>query len=108
MTEWLTSKNPCRICQKSCSLDYECEERANYEYDCIKKLEEYENAERQGRLVILPCKIGTPIYAIRQSWNGYNIDRKKFSYGMIGKFEKTVFLTREEAEKALKEMEVKA
>lgn len=105
MTERLTDKNPCRTCQKSCSLDYECEERAIYEYDCIKKLAEYENAEEEERLVILPCKIGTIVYVIRQSWNGWNIDKKKFSYAMIGKVGKTVFLTREKAEKALKEME---
>lgn len=72
--------------------------------DIIDKLAEYETAEEEGRLVILPCKIGTIVYVIRQSWNGWNIDKKKFSYAMIGKVGKTVFLTSEEAEKALKEM----
>lgn len=67
----------------------------------INKLAEYETAEEEGRLVILPCKIGTIVYVIRQSWNGWNIDKKKFSYAMIGKVGKTVFLTSEEAEKAL-------
>lgn len=68
----------------------------------IQKLSEYETAEEDGRLVVLPCKIGTIVFVIRQSWNGYNIDKKKFTYGMIGKFGKTVFLTKEKAEKALK------
>ena len=67
----------------------------------LEKLAEYETAEEEGRLVILPCKIGTIVYVIRQSWNGWNIDKKKFSYAMIGKVGKTVFLTSEEAEKAL-------
>lgn len=67
----------------------------------INKLAEYETAEEEGQLVILPCKIGTIVYVIRQSWNGWNIDKKKFSYAMIGKVGKTVFLTSEEAEKAL-------
>ena len=106
MTERLSDKNPCKTCQKSCSLDYECEERANYEYDCIKKLAEYETAEDEGRLVVLPCKVGDIVYVIRQSWNGWNIDKKKFSYAMIGKVGKTVFLTREEAEKALEERNI--
>ena len=70
-------------------------------YCGMEKLAEYETAEEEGRLVILPCKIGTIVYVIRQSWNGWNIDKKKFSYAMIGKVGKTVFLTSEEAEKAL-------
>lgn len=32
----------------------------------INKLAEYETAEEEGRLVILPCKIGTIVYVIRQ------------------------------------------
>lgn len=73
--------------------------------DIIDKLSEYEAAEEEGRLVVLPCKVGDAVHVLRQSWNGWNIDKKKFTYGMIGKFGKTVFLAREEAEKALKEME---
>lgn len=69
----------------------------------IDKLAEYEIAEDEGRLVILPCKIGTIVYAIRQSWYGYVIDKKRFSYEMIGKVGRSVFFTCEEAEKALKE-----
>ena len=104
MTERLSDKNPCKTCQKSCSLDYECEERANYEYDCIKKLAEYETAEEEGRLVVLPCNLGTPVYFLRRGFDGWRIDSRKFVYGMIGEVVKTVFLTKEEAEKALKEM----
>lgn len=69
----------------------------------IDKLAEYEIAEDEGRLVILPCKIGTIVYAIRQSWYGYTIDKKRFSYEMIGKVGRSVFFTCEEAEKALEE-----
>lgn len=68
-----------------------------------EKLAEYETAEEEGRLVILPCKIGTIVYAIRQSWYGYVIDKKRFSYEMIGKIGRSVFFTCEEAEKALEE-----
>ena len=73
----------------------------------IKKLYEYEAAEEEGRLVVLPCKVGDTVYVLRQSWNGWNIDKEKFTYRMIGKLGKTVFLARGEAEKALQEMEGK-
>lgn len=73
--------------------------------DIIDKLSEYEAAEEEGRLVVLPCKVGDAVHVLHQSWNGWNVDKKKFTYGMIGKFGKTVFLAREEAKKALKEME---
>lgn len=69
----------------------------------LEKLVEYEDAEEDGLLVRLPCKIGQQVYVIREGWNGYNIDKKKFTYGMIGKFGKTVFLTQETAKERLKE-----
>ena len=31
----------------------------------IARLRELESAEREGRLVVLPCKVGTPIFFIR-------------------------------------------
>ena len=74
-----------------------------HERQATQKLAEYETAEEDGRLVILPCKIGTIVYAIRQSWHGYVIDKKRFSYEMIGKVGRSVFFTCEEAEKALEE-----
>ena len=73
----------------------------------IDKLAEYETAEDKGRLVVLPCKVGAPVCFLRHGFDGWRIDNRKFTYGMIGKFGKTVFLTRGEAEKALKEMEGK-
>lgn len=114
VTERLSDKNPCKTCQKSCSLDYECEERANYEYDCIKKLEEYEAAEEDGRMVVLPCKIGTTVFqisygfifieAINRWINTYDIVEKPFKLWMVDEYGKSIFLTRKKAKKALKEM----
>ena len=106
MTERLT--NPCRNCCESFNgeryswlpICEHCKERIAYE----KFLK---TADKEGRLVVLPCKVGDAVYVLRQSWNGWNIDKKKFTYAMIGKVCKTVFLAREEAEKALKEMEGK-
>lgn len=90
-----------------------------------KKLCEYEDAEEQGLLLKLPCKVGDTVwfagnkfvndYEIRRFiideigidaiqvaktikgkdyWNSFNIDD----------FGKTVFLTQEQAEEALKKM----
>lgn len=73
-------------------------------WEAIKKLADLEDLEEEGRLIKLPCKIGTWCYCLRCSWNGYNIDKKKFKLGMLEKFNKTVFLTKEEAEKALEQM----
>ena len=91
---------------------------------CLKKLQEYEDAEEQG--LLLPCKVGDTLYAI-----GFNNDKpvvyesvvlniliaeKEIAFIVkIGEFEinsqlkqsmfgKTVFLTKAEAEQKLNEM----
>ena len=87
-----------------------------------EKLGKYEDLEEQGRLVKLPCKIGTEVYDIT-CWDDieekvvvkgkayYRIVRKHkvtklpFTYSDIDDFGKTVFLTKSEAEQKLKEME---
>lgn len=107
MTERLSDKNPCNDCRLYNPCTGPCGKWHEWNTSILQKLAEYETAEEEGRLVVLPCKFGDTMYVLRQSWNGWNIDKKKFSYRMIGKFGKTVFLTREEAEKALKEMEGK-
>ena len=75
----------------------------------IDKLAEYETAEEEGRLVVLPCKVGTRVYEIYQfcGCGAWEIEEHKIKLEDLDKIGKTVFLTREEAEKALKEMEVK-
>lgn len=91
-----------------------------------EKLSRYEQAEQEGRLVELPCKIGTPAFwqhmDCEQPYKPENcIDHEgscdkcphrvptaipiEFNYQDIPRFGKTVFLTREEAENALKERE---
>ena len=123
MTESLSNKNPCNDCKIDrqignpnrweCECDM-CSKPYEWKNDCIKKLAEYETAEEEGRLVVLPCKVGTTVYVIDYTWNygeigdkakrNYFIKRMSFVYGMINVFNKTVFLTRKEAEKALEEM----
>lgn len=102
------------------------EEILGDEYD-LNRLAELVKADKEGRCVTLPCKIGDKVYFIRSHFNKYceipleaNVHRiiiekaetifktvtkggldRNFYQRDIGK---TVFLTYEQAEKALKEM----
>lgn len=83
----------------------------------LEKLSAYETAEEEGRLVVLPCKVGRTVYCILytlafgeigdKAEKHYFITETKFEYGMIDDLNETVFLTREEAEKALEEIKSK-
>lgn len=92
--------------------------------DACKKLAEYEQLEEQGLLVRLPCKVGDMVYVPTRNFiselrivmisvdmhgtyfrwmlnSGIYPNLDGFSGNKLGK---TVFLTREEAEKKLEEM----
>lgn len=79
-----------------------------WEIDVIKKLAAYEDAEEQGRLVILPCKVGDTVYVVKNVVSrGYpdpiitkQIFEEKFRYEHLN-FSQNVYLTYEEAEIAL-------
>ena len=77
-----------------------------------EKLAEYETAEEEGRLVMLPCKIGDFVYKIIYQRDNFDdrsyriVTEVRFRLDMIDDIGKTIFLTREEAEKALKESEI--
>lgn len=91
-------------------------------YKAADKLATYEDLEEQGLLVRLPCNVGDDLYCIV---NGEVKKLKVHSFGVpdfeitdiefkyvdgfkivrfVGEVGKTVFLTREEAEKKLEEM----
>ena len=94
-------------------------------YLAMEKLEEYETAEEDGRLVVLPCVVGDILHKLTRDFiseyrvvfieistcgnlffhtqhiKGINDTGEIFSEDMIGK---TIFLTKEAAEKALKEI----
>ena len=98
----------------------ECEDKlckdicGDIEYDCsecelekaFEKLADYEDLEEQGLLVRLPCKVGTEVYYILGIPNKTPcvIDKCVFELSDIDKIGKSLFLTREEAEKKLEEM----
>lgn len=71
-----------------------------------EELQHYKDLEEQGRLIELPCKVGTPIYYISKKVNGrWYVGEYYFNLAYVNDFGKTVFLTREEAEIRLKELE---
>lgn len=101
------------------------------EQEGVARLRELAEADKDGRLVVLPCKVGDTVWVTRNPWTGkllkkpldaYVNGMKMYSHGLyvnllfdtrkingtrdyeINHIGKTVFLTREEAEKALEAM----
>ena len=77
----------------------------------IARLRELAVADQEGRVLVLPCKEGTTVYCISRPIATYP-DKSKpevvpiaFTRNDLLKFGTRVFLAREEAEKALAEME---
>lgn len=71
------------------------------------RLRELAEADKDGRLVVLPCKPGDTVYMISWRLNGrHEIEERVFglTYFDPAKYGKDYFLTREEAEKALEAM----
>ena len=138
MTERLSDKNPCINCKVDrqignpnrweCECD-SCDKPNDWKSECVKKLAEYETAEEEGRLVILPkCSIGDTVYLpidfqnkiytgkiegfeyskMRNAWVAkIRTDDEGTCYEAFEDFGKTFFLDIEDAAKALKEMEGK-
>lgn len=125
---YTTKEGECLFC-KNCIEHSNCEAECNAINICIKKLSAYEIAEEEGRLKVLPCKVGDIIFcivrpgiirqfkvlsieiyeygAILELLYGGNVEKYRFwrMYMPSDDFGKKLFLTSKEAEKALKEME---
>lgn len=97
----------------------------------LKKLADYEDLEEQGLLMKLPVPLGTTVYTLStifdciydydcksyQKWKckedipceyekrSYHIKETEFGFVMAHSIGETVFLTREEAEKKLEEIQ---
>lgn len=82
----------------------------NYDLDRLRELVQ---ADRDGRCVVLPCKLGTSVYSVRHervpdddyrmsSHIEISIVTQKFRLIHADCIGKTVFLSRKEAEDALK------
>ena len=106
------------ICKKEISIDCNanCKD-CDYIYECFKKLADYEDAEEQGLLLKLPCKVGTPIWWISHRnfiFDGIVEGYRLLNNGIVlldafgwgyGEFGENVFLTKEEAEQKLASMQ---
>ena len=110
-----------------CECD-RCDKPNDWKNECVKKLAKYETPEDDGRLVVLPCKSGQDLFGIYNGAivdgyaDGYLMEKisvdsnsehwiwfqdkysKNFWKVSFEDFGKTIFLIREEAEKALKEI----
>ena len=93
--------------------------------DVLGKLAEYEDLEEQGLLLRLPCKVGDTVFKLKRhnycvgichkdiscsecrANTPFGIVERKFKLNELKEIGKTVFLTKEEAEQKLKEMESK-
>ena len=72
----------------------------------IVRLRELAQAKKEGRLVVLPCEIGSPVYSHARKLDGADYVREtEFWWSDIPQMGKTVFLTREVAEAALNDLE---
>ena len=95
----------------------------NNRHKVLQKLAEYEDLEEQGKLLKLPCAVGDMVYVKMQSGEYAEAEVRDFTYFLtcgfcivvtsdkfdkqnipFSEFGKTVFLSREEAEDALKEV----
>lgn len=75
----------------------------------IDRLRELAEADKDGRIVVLPCKVGDTVYRlqyIEQTPGRFvvGVAEIKFALLWLEEFGETVFLTREEAEAALEAM----
>lgn len=69
------------------------------------RLLELLRADTAGRVVVLPCKVGDTVYILRRTFDGADVvGEAELWWDDIPQLGKTVFLTREEAEKALEAM----
>lgn len=77
----------------------------------IARLRELAVADKDGRCVVLPCKVGDTIWRLKRTFETYPdksqpyTEADGFLLQDIWNVGKNVFLTREEAEKALAELE---
>ena len=69
----------------------------------VERLKELVEADRDGRCVVLPCKIGSLVYSHARKLDGQDYMKEtEFWWSDIPELGKTVFLNPEAAEAALK------
>lgn len=98
------------MCIEKCSgigTNSKCDSCELTENVC-EKLGKYEDLEEQGLLLELPCPIGAKVYYVQKCLAPSceaRIFEQEFDYRHLKAFGKRTFLTKEEAEKRLRELE---
>lgn len=129
MRQVLTVDDVIKHCGKrvrDCEMVHDTDSNVYQEHklvaECLQKLKRYEDLEKQGKLVELPCAYGDTVYVIdydenivemtineiRRHCNGWFFIPNKCRPGFRPwEFGNIVFLTKEEAEVALQERKMK-
>ena len=121
-----TGREPEEVTALGKLFDYALEESKTLteQLALLNHIRELAKADKAGKLVVLPCKVGDTVWRIVRAGEPhitrdevrdmYFADDMTLCVELVGgrvtfteKFGKTVFLSREEAEKALEEMEGK-
>ena len=118
MAKRLTLDEAIKHCEEKTDCT-QCGEEHKQLAEWLKELQKYKDLEEQGRLIELPCKIGDTVWDIKW-WDDttetrvidgktyfrrvmkHKVTKSKFKLFDYENFGKTVFLTKEEAESALK------
>ena len=110
----------CKECKKRTNDIYNCIRICDKPFEALEKFNRYKKLEKQGRLLKLPCAVGDTVYIVKggevlrnyvvqihiaqvEAQTFFSCYDDCFGIEQIGK---TVFLTREEAEAALKKWRV--
>lgn len=107
-----TGRTPEEVIALGNLFDYVLEESKTLtgQLALLNRIRDLARADKDGRLVVLPCQVGTATYYIRYPIAVYpdesepEIKRGIFTLCDLDRVGHSVFLTREEAEKALEAM----
>lgn len=79
-------------------------------YDVVQKLGRLEDLAEQGRLIVLPCKVGDTVYCITIDNNIHNLPVQDIYHALVlksnktGELRKGYYRTKAEAEAKLAEL----
>ena len=124
MSDLSIDKNPCKNCTLYHPCTGPCQKWDEWYDNAMTKLTQYEIAHQEEKLMILPCKIGSTVYIIKDNcdypddcYQSKLCDKCKYRNIYIEEdtfllkdiidnlddFGKTIFLKKEEAERILME-----
>ena len=102
-----TGRTPEEVTALGKLFDYALEESKTLteQLALLNRIRDLAEADKDGRVAVLPCKVGDTVYILRRAFDGADVvGETKLWWDDIPQLGKTVFLTREEAEKVLEAM----